>query len=146
MAAQSFTPIINARGTFTPLGVSRSSARVASAASQALTHFYIMEEVEQAVDRELSRWCGAKAGTVVNCTAAAITLAIAAVLCGKDPGLIAKLPDLRPGLPNRVVIPAAHVVNYGHSILQAVRLSGAYPFVVDTADATALLGPLGNKM
>lgn len=74
----------------------------------------------------------------MNCTAAANTLAVAAVLCGTDQRLIANLPDFRPGLPNRVVIPAAHVVNYGHSILQAVRLSGAIPFVVDTADATAL--------
>lgn len=138
MAAQAFTQIINARGTFTPLGVSTSSARVASAASQALTRFYLMEEVEHVVDQELSGWSGAEAGAVVNCTAAANTLAVAAVLCGTDLGLIANLPDLQPGVPNRVVIPAAHVVNYGHSILQAVRLSGAIPFVVDTADATAL--------
>lgn len=100
MAARVFTPIIIARGTLTPLGVSRSSARVASAASKALTRFYLMEEVEH-VDQELSSWRGAKAGTVFNCTAAGNTLAVAAVLCGTDLGLITNLHDLRPMLPNR---------------------------------------------
>lgn len=144
MATRPFTHIINARGTFTPLGVSRSSARVASAASNALTRFYIMEELETAVNQELSNWSGAEAGTVVNCTAASITLAVAAVLCGTDSKLIADLPDLPPGTPSRVVIPAAHVVNYGHSILQAVRMSGASPLIVNTADTDALSHALSD--
>ncbi|ADB30172.1 aromatic amino acid beta-eliminating lyase/threonine aldolase [Kribbella flavida DSM 17836] len=117
--------VVNARGTFTPLGVSRSSAGVAGAVAEALPEFFVMEELRDRVSDAIASATGAQAGTVVHCTSSAITLAVAAAMAGTDPRRIAALPDTRD-MHNRVVIPAVHVVDYGQSNLQAIRLAGAH--------------------
>ncbi len=127
-AKHHLTPVLNARGTYTPLGVSRSSPHVQDAVAAALGAFIVVDELQNAVSDTVARMTGAEAATVTHCTAAAITLSIAATMTGADPAAIAALPD-STGLPNRVVIPAGHVVNYGHSILTAIRLAGAVPII-----------------
>jgi L-seryl-tRNA(Ser) seleniumtransferase len=42
-------------------------------------------------------------------------------------------------MPNLVVLPAGHAVNYGHSILQDLRLSGALPVLVGTEEKCSLM-------
>ncbi|TWD81628.1 L-seryl-tRNA(Sec) selenium transferase [Kribbella amoyensis] len=116
--------VVNARGTFTPLGVSRSSAGVAAAVAEALPEFFVMDELGDRASEAIAHATGAQAGAVVHCTAAAITVAVAASMAGTEPRRIAMLPDARD-MHNRVVLPAVHVVDYGQSNLQAVRLSGA---------------------
>ncbi len=128
--------VINAWGTATPFGVSRSDAAVAEAASAMLQRYVVMAELQALAGRELARWSGAQAGCVTHCTAAAITLAVAACMAGTDAVRIAQLPDAA-GMAKRVVMLAAHQVNYGHSILQAVRLAGALPVVCPDVDAIA---------
>jgi uncharacterized pyridoxal phosphate-dependent enzyme len=123
-----FSTIINARGTFTPLGVSRSSSAVRAAVSDALSEFINLDEMQDVASRVLAVHCGAEAGTVVHCGAAAITLAVAATMTGTSPERIARLPDTQ-GMPNRVVLPAIHAVNYGQAIEQAIRLAGARPIL-----------------
>jgi uncharacterized pyridoxal phosphate-dependent enzyme len=118
------TVVINARGTYTPLGVSRSSAGVAGAVAEALPEFFVMAELGDRASEAIAQVTGAQAGAVVHCTAAAITLAVAASMAGNDPRRIAMLPDAKD-MHNRVVMPASHVVDYGQSNLQAVRLAGA---------------------
>src|SRR6188472_3162382 len=49
-------------------------------------------------------------------------------MAGDNADGIAALPDAS-GMPNRVVIPAGHVVDYGHSILTDIRLAGAVPVI-----------------
>ncbi len=120
------TPVINAAGTFTPLGVSRSSAGVAQAVAAALGGFFVIDELQAAASRAISAWTGAEAGAVTHCAAAGITLAVAACMAGDSDAAVAALPDAS-GLPNRVVIPAGHAVNYGHPITTDVRLAGAQP-------------------
>lgn len=127
------TPVINAAGSFTPLGVSRSSARVAAAAAAALSQFFVIDELQDRASAALARATGAEAGAVVHCTAAGITLAVAAAMTGASPEKAAALPDTR-GLASEVVIPAGHVVDYGHSILQDIRLAGATPIVAGGDD------------
>ncbi|MGW6279820.1 aminotransferase class V-fold PLP-dependent enzyme [Kribbella sp. NPDC055071] len=117
--------VINARGTFTPLGVSRSSYGVAEAVAQALPEFFVMDELADRASEAIAQVTGAQAGAVVHCTAAGITLAVAATMTGADPRRIATLPDATD-MHHRVVMPACHVVDYGHSILQAIRLAGAH--------------------
>lgn len=120
------TKVINARGTFTPLGVSRSSPAVRAAVADALAHFAIIDELQDLAGRKLAAWSGADAGTVTHCAASGVTLAVAAAMTGRDPQRIAALPDTT-GFRNEVVIPAGHCVNYGAPIEQAIRLSGARP-------------------
>ncbi|MFI7065041.1 aminotransferase class V-fold PLP-dependent enzyme [Kribbella sp. NPDC050124] len=116
--------VINAKGTYTPLGVSRSSHGVAEAVAQALPEFFVMDELGDRASEAIAQVTGAQAGAVVHCTAAGITLAVAAAMTGGDPRRIASLPDTTD-MHNRVVMPAGHVVNYGHSNLQGIRLAGA---------------------
>ncbi|TDD25623.1 aminotransferase class V-fold PLP-dependent enzyme [Kribbella turkmenica] len=117
--------VINAKGTYTPLGVSRSSHGVAEAVAQALPEFFVMDELADRASEAIAQVTGAQAGTVVHCTAAGITLSVAATMTGGDPRRVAALPDTTD-LHNRVVMPANHVVNYGHSNLQGIRMAGAH--------------------
>ncbi|MCQ4214225.1 aminotransferase class V-fold PLP-dependent enzyme [Streptomyces longispororuber] len=127
------TQVINARGPFTPLGVSRSDERVTSAVAAALSGFFVMEELQDLASRTVARATGAQAATVVHCTSSAITLSVAAAMTGTSPERIAALPDTR-GMPARVVLPAGHTVDYGHPLVQDVRLAGATPVVSGTGD------------
>lgn len=120
--------VINAKGTFTPIGVSRSPAAVCDAVAHALSGFFIIDELQAVASRKLSEVTGAEAGTVVHCTSAGITLSIAAAMTGDAPEKIANLPD-STGLPHRVILPAGHSVNYGHPITQDIRVAGAVPVI-----------------
>ncbi len=77
------TRVINARGTFTPLGVSRSSAGVASAVAEALLEFYVLDELQATVSRLVATTTGAEAAAVTHCVCAAITLSVAASMAGE---------------------------------------------------------------
>lgn len=118
------TEVINAKGTYTPLGVSRSSAGVAAAVAEALPEFFVMDELGDRASDALAHATGAQAGAITHCTAAAITLSVAAAMAGTDPERIAALPDTSD-MHNRVVLPAGHVIDYGQSNVQAIRLAGA---------------------
>ena len=107
------TTIINAAGTFTPLGVSRSSPAVGLAVAEALSEFFVMDELQDTASTVIAEWTGAEAGTVTHCVSAGIVLSIAAAITGNSSAGVAILPDTR-GMPNRVVLPAGHAINYGH--------------------------------
>ena len=132
-----FSRIINARGTFTPLGVSRSSQQVREAVAAALGEFLVVDELLAAVSREVAQATGAQAATVFHCAAAGITLAVAAAMTGSDPQRIAALPDAT-GMPDRVVLPAGHAVDYGHPIVTDIRLAGATPILAGTRAACGM--------
>ena len=127
------TEVINAKGTNTALGVSRSSAKVADAVAEALPEFFVMVELGDRASEAIAHATGAQAGAVTHCTSAAITVTIAAAMAGTDPERIAALPDTRD-MHNRVVLPAGHAVAYGQSILQAVRLAGASVVLAGSED------------
>ena len=125
--------VINAAGSYTPVGVSRSSSGVAQAAGEALTQFFIMDELQDALSAAISGFTRAEAGTAVHCVAAGITLSVAAAMTGLDAARIAALPAT-DGMPNRVVLPAGHAVNYGHPIEQDIRLAGAAPILAGSSE------------
>jgi uncharacterized pyridoxal phosphate-dependent enzyme len=130
------SPVINAAGSFTPVGVSRSSDGVAQAAGEALTQFFIINELQDKLSATVAHFTGAEAATAVHCAAAGITLSIAAVMTGTNPARIAALPAA-DGMHNRVVLPASHAVNYGHPIEQDIRLAGAAPVFAGSPDKCA---------
>ena len=140
--------VINGRGTYTPLGVSRSPEPVARAVAESLCHFVSMEELAEAAGRRIAALTGAEWGTVTNCTAASITLSVAAAMTGGNPAKVRQLPDTG-GMNRRVVMQSGHLVNYGQPIEQAVRLSGAEVLVAGsepactTADLDAALSEDG---
>ncbi|QRR34135.1 hypothetical protein JNX00_21305 [Hydrogenophaga sp. YM1] len=118
-----FDQPLNAAGTFTPVGVSRASPAVAEATAWALQRFLVIDEWQDLASRELAAFSGAAAGTVVHCAAAGITLCVAAAMAGTDPRRIAQLPDSE-GLRRAVVVPAPHLIDYGHPLATDIRLAG----------------------
>jgi hypothetical protein len=118
------TPVINAAGTHTPPGVSRSSEFVVQRTAQALRAFFVMDELQSVASAQLSNFCGCEAAAVTHCVSAAITQAVAACMAGTDAKAIAELPDAQ-GRANAALIPDRHCVNYGHPLLIDVRLAGA---------------------
>ncbi|MCG8562027.1 MAG: beta-eliminating lyase-related protein [Hyphomicrobiales bacterium] len=125
--------LINARGVFTPLGVSRTPEPIIEAVAEALRHFFDMAELQEATGRTIAEIAGCEWGAVTNCAAASITISVAAVMAGTDAEKIARLPDTT-GMADRVVIQAGHLVDYGQPIEQAIRLAGAEPVVAGTAE------------
>jgi len=121
--------VINAWGTPTPFGVSRSPQEVATAAADALTQHTDIERLQDAVAALVTAQAGTEAACFCHCAAAGVTLAVAAALTGVEPSRIAALPDVSG--PNIVAIQAEHQVNYGHPITQAIRLAGARVLVLD---------------
>ncbi|MGI9303291.1 MAG: aminotransferase class V-fold PLP-dependent enzyme [Gammaproteobacteria bacterium] len=121
-------PVINARGTYTPLGVSRSSEHVGRVVAEALGEFFVIDELQTVVSQTVARLTGAEAGAVTHCVASGITLSIAGAMAGDTPEGIAALPDAG-GIPNRVVLPVGHAIDYGHAILTDIRLAGATPVI-----------------
>ncbi|MEO8023436.1 hypothetical protein [Polaromonas sp.] len=118
--------VINAWGTPTPYGVSRSDPAVAEAVALMLQRHVVLADLQTLAGRELAAWSGAESACVTHCSAAAITLAVAACTAGTDAARVAQLPD-STGMPSRVLLLAAHQVHYGQAITQAVRLAGAQP-------------------
>ncbi|WP_439517415.1 hypothetical protein [Hydrogenophaga sp.] len=129
------TPVINAAGSFTPLGVSRSSEHVAHSVAQALRRFFVVEELQQLASQRLASWAGCQAGAVTHCASAAITQAVAACIAGTDGAVVGSLPETGER-PNLVVIPEGHCVNYGHPIETDIRLAGGR--VLKAGDRTSL--------
>ncbi len=129
------TPVINAAGTFTPLGVSRSSDHVSQSVAQALGAFVVIEELQQLASERLASFAGCQAGAVTHCVSAAITQAVADCIAGTDPAAVAALPDTGQR-KHLVVIPEGHCVNYGHPIETDVRLAGGR--VLKAGDRAAL--------
>lgn len=127
-ASPAMTPrrVINAWGTATPFGVSRCDAVVAQAAADMLRRYVVTAELQALAGARIARWSGAQAACVTHCTAAALTLSAAACMAGSDLARIAQLPDAQD-LPRRIPMLAAHQVNYGQPIAQALRLAGALP-------------------
>ena len=116
--------IINARGTYTPFGVSRSSDIVSQAVANALGHYFDMSDLANVAGDRIAKIYGVEATSFSHCAAGSITMVIAAIMTGADMERLYKLPDT-DGIQNRVVIQAGHMVNFGQPIEQAVRLSGA---------------------
>ena len=123
--------VINARGTYTPSGVSRSAEAVVNATAESLRHFFDMEQLAERAGHEIASITGAEWGCVTHCTAASITLSCAALITGTNEISINQLPDTT-GLASSIVIQGGHLVNYGHPIEQAIRLSGARVAVAGT--------------
>ncbi len=128
--------VINASGTETVHGASRASVRVASAVAAVLPHWIEMAELQRAASEVIVKTTGAEAGFVTGCTAAGISVAVAAAMTGADLGRVERLPDTT-GMKNRVILQKGHEVNYGATVTQMIRMTGAEPMEIGTATGCA---------
>lgn len=116
--------VINACGKMTHLSGAIVLPPIAEAASESFRHFFVLDELQAAAGRLIAESTGAETGCVTACTAAGITLSVAATMTGSSIAHVLQLPDTT-GMSSRVLIQKGHCVNYGQPITQAIQLSGA---------------------
>ncbi|MEQ5872099.1 hypothetical protein J4E08_19680 [Sagittula sp. NFXS13] len=105
---------------------------MAAVVATTLQSFVDLDQLLSSFSDTVASKFSVEAATVTHCTAASITLAVAAAICARSPDMVARLPV--EAERNVVLIQRPHVVNYGQSILQAIRLSGALPRVIGDAN------------
>ncbi|HTM76265.1 MAG TPA: hypothetical protein VL133_01350, partial [Devosia sp.] len=103
--------IINVSGTETPTGASPVAPEVIDAIVELVPNWVDMFELQSLACHTIARAFETEAGCVVNCSAAGISTAVAAIMTGADLGLAERLPETT-GLKTEVVIQRGHNVNY----------------------------------
>ena len=116
--------VINASGTMTSLGASSVSREVIESMREILPLFVEMKDLQRKASEVIVKATGAEAGFVTACAASGITLTVAACMTGENLGKVEQLPDTT-GMKNEVIIQKGHAVNFGASVTQTIRLSGA---------------------
>ncbi len=140
-------PFINAAGTYTALSACVMPLEVARAMEEASRLHVSIAELQQAVSQKIAALLGCEAALVTAGCAAAMTLATAACIAGKDTERIRRLPDTT-GMKNEVILQKTHRVAYDH----AIRAAGARLVEVETreeleravSERTAMLFFLNN--
>jgi D-glucosaminate-6-phosphate ammonia-lyase len=139
--------VLNAIGAPTIVGANVAAPEVISVVDEVLRVNVEIDELQRAASRVIARWTGAEAGCVTSSCSAGLAVTAAAAMTGADLAKIVQLPDAA-GLPNEVVLQAAHDVNFGAQVSRMIRLSGARPVLIGAAnhcDAFHLRGALGEQ-
>jgi len=126
------TAVINASGTMTSLGASRVVPEAIEAGAAIQTEFVRVDELQARASRVIARLTGAEAGFVAACSAAGMSLGVAACVTGTNLARIERLPDIE-GLSDEVLVQAGHLVHYGAPIEQSVSITGARVVPLGTA-------------
>lgn len=121
--------VINACGKMTSLAGAIVLPEIAEVAAESMKHFFVLDELQGAAGKVIAQATGAESGCVTACTAAGITVSVAACMTGDDIAKVLQLPDSN-GMDSRVLIQKGHCINYGNPITQSIRLAGAKPVEV----------------
>jgi uncharacterized pyridoxal phosphate-dependent enzyme len=130
-------PILNARGTFTIISGSRSLPQVKQAMFEASHYFVHLDELMDAVGKELGQLTGAEWGIATTGCEAAIALATVACIAGTDPEKSQALPYIKGR--DQVIIPKHSRNPYDFGI----RMTGAE--LVEINSAEELRSKLSNR-
>jgi uncharacterized pyridoxal phosphate-dependent enzyme len=130
-------PILNARGTYTIISGSRSLPEVKQAMFEASNYFVHLDELMDAVGKELGRLTGAEWGIATTGCEAAIALATVACIAGTDPEKSQALPYIKAR--DQVIIPKHSRNPYDFG----VRMTGAELIEVESAEE--LRAKLSNR-
>ena len=114
------SPVINAAGSITRLGGTRTRPETLEMMSRAARVMVNIDDLNRAAGQELARLTGAEAGFVSSGAAGGLVLQAAAVIAGNDPVKMRQLPNT-DGLKNEIVIHTMHRFPYD----QAYRAAGA---------------------
>jgi uncharacterized pyridoxal phosphate-dependent enzyme len=122
-------PILNARGTYTIISGSRSLPQVKQAMFEA-SHYYVhLDELMDAVGKELGQLTGAEWGIATTGCEAAIAVATLACIAGTDPEKSQALPYVKE--KDQVIIPRHSRNPYDFG----VRMTGVEVVEVDSEEA-----------
>ena len=113
-------PIINAAGSITRLGGTRTRPETLALMERAARIMVNIDDLNRAAGKEVARIIGAEAGFVCSGAAGGLLLQAAACIAGNDPVKMRQLPNT-DGLKNEIVIHTMHRFPYD----QAYRAAGA---------------------
>ena len=122
------SPIINATGSVTRLGGTRTRPEVLDVMAKAATVLVELTELNGRAGEIIARLTGAEAGFVCSGAAGGLVLQAAACITGGDPVKMHRLPDTT-GMRNEIIIHNMHRFPYD----QAYRAAGAR--LVEIGDA-----------
>jgi len=125
-------PIINAAGTVTKLGGSRTRPEAIETMAEASETLVDMADLNAQAGKIVAEITGAEAGFVCNGSASGLILQAAAVLAGNNPAKMQRLPDT-DSMKNEIIIQTAHRFPYD----QSYRVAGAKLVTIGTARRTA---------
>ncbi|MEQ9349695.1 MAG: aminotransferase class V-fold PLP-dependent enzyme [Alphaproteobacteria bacterium] len=115
--------LLNASGNLTINTASPVPPALRQVADWALARSFVLAELHERAGPVIARATGAESGCITACSAAGITLAVAACMAGADEARVRQLPDTG-GMKNEIVLMTGHFVSYGQEVTQAVRLAG----------------------
>ena len=113
-------PVINAAGSVTKYGGTRTRPEVLEVMTGAARIMVNVEELNRKAGEEIARLTGAEAGFVCSGAAGGLVLQAAACIAGKDPVKMRQLPDTT-GMKDEFIIQNMHRFPYE----QAYRAGGA---------------------
>ena len=113
-------PIINAAGSVTKYGGTRTRPEVLEIMAGAARIMVNVDELNRKAGEEIARLTGAEAGFVCSGAAGGLVLQAAACIAGQDPVKMRQLPDTT-GMKNEIIIQNMHRFPYE----QAYRAGGA---------------------
>jgi L-seryl-tRNA(Ser) seleniumtransferase len=116
--------VINACGKMTSLCGAAVLPEIAEVVHEGIQNFFELDDLQRAAGRLIAEATGSESGCVTACSAAGITLSVAACMTGNDLAGVLQLPDTT-GMKNHVLIQQGHCVNFGAPITQMIRLAGA---------------------
>ena len=114
------TPIINASGSVTRLGGTRTRPEVLEQMAGAARVMVNIDELNRKAGEEIARLVGSEAAMVSSGAAGGLLLQAAACIAGSDPAQMHRLPDT-DGMKNEIIIQTMHRFPYDH----AYRAAGA---------------------
>ena len=114
------TPIINASGSVTRLGGSRTRPEVLEQMAGTARVMVNIDELNRRAGEEIARLVGSDAAMVSSGAAGGLLLQAAACIAGNDPIKMQRLPDTE-GMKNEIIMQTMHRFPYDH----AYRAAGA---------------------
>ncbi|WAT00307.1 DgaE family pyridoxal phosphate-dependent ammonia lyase [Rouxiella chamberiensis] len=116
--------VINASGRMTILGVSTPRADVAEAVDTGLNHFFEMKDLVNKTGAYIAKLLNVESAVVVSCASAGIAQSVAAVIIKDDAWLLENLHAAPLNIPDEIVLPKGHNVNYGAPVGTMVLMGG----------------------
>jgi L-seryl-tRNA(Ser) seleniumtransferase len=124
--------IINAAGPVSALGGGVPCEAAIAAAVAILPLPVDVAQLQAVASKRIAAAFGCEAGCVTAGSAAGIAVAVAAAMTGLDRKRVAQLPNTA-GMKRRVILQRGHDANFGVLVSQMIRLTGAAPDMVGSA-------------
>lgn len=125
--------VINASGKMTALGGSTTHNEVADTLKMASMNFVDISQLINKAGEQISKVTGGEDTCVTSSASAGIAISVASCITRDSITKIEQLP-LSFDMPNEVVIQKGHVINFGASITQMIKLGGGVPKEVGQAN------------